>query len=111
MIIIPERFDAVYVFGQVGKAGYYDYKEGKLHDFYINKAGGLASTAKDDDEIYIIKGVSREWISVEEDYKIEAGDFIYVLKEWPLNVWWYVGRVGAVASILGSIAAVVLLFK
>jgi hypothetical protein len=47
----------------------------------------------------------------DDDYKIESGDYIYVLKEIPRNFWFYVGRVSTIADVLGSIATVVLLFK
>lgn len=113
VIIIPEKFEAVYVFGQVGSAGYYKYVPGKDYSYYINKAGGLTGTAKSDDEIFVIKGKSREWLSIESSKKftIEPGDYIYVLKEIPRDMWYYIGRIGTIAGILGSIATIVLLFK
>lgn len=113
IIIIPEKFNAVYVFGQVGKAGYYEYVNDTDYEYYIKVAGGLAGTAKDDDEIYIIKGTSREWIKIDDgkQFEIEPGDYIYVAKEIPRDIWYYIARVGTIAGILGSIATIVLLFK
>ncbi len=113
VIIIPEKFEAVYVFGQVGAAGYYKYSQGKDYSYYINQAGGLTGTAKSDDEIFVIKGKSREWISIDssKDFTIEPGDYIYVLKDIPRDMWYYIGRIGTIAGILGSIATIVLLFK
>lgn len=112
LILIPEKFDAVYVFGQVGKAGYYPYLEGKNYQHYIDMAGGLTITAKSDDEIFLIKAKSREWVSVfDSENKIEPGDFIYVLKEMPRDTWFYISRIATVAGIIGSIATIVLLFK
>ncbi|MGD8778199.1 MAG: SLBB domain-containing protein [Ignavibacteria bacterium] len=111
VIVVPQKLESVYVFGQVGVPGYYQYSEGSDYLYYISQAGGLTETAKDDDDIYVIKGKGRKWISIEEkNYEIEPGDYIYVLKEIPRNIWFYVSRIGTVASILGSIATVVLLF-
>ncbi|HET53682.1 MAG TPA: hypothetical protein ENN33_00520 [Ignavibacteria bacterium] len=112
VVIVPERFEAVYVFGQVGTIGYYKYIKGMGYDYYIQQAGGLTGTAKSDDDIFIIKGTSREWISISEDnYDIEPGDYIYVMKEIPRNIWYYVQRIGTIAGILGSIATLILLFR
>ena len=112
IIIIPEKLEAVYVFGQVASTGYYKYEAGMDYKFYIEKAGGFTSMVKDDDEIFIIKGKNREWVSINnENYKIEPGDYIYVLKKFPRSIWYTVGIIGTIASILGSIATLVLLFK
>lgn len=112
IIIVPQKFETVYVFGQVGIPGYYNFMKDRDFSYYINQAGGLTATAKDEDEIYLIKGKGREWINIDaENYKIEPGDYIYVLKEIPRDVWYYVSRIGTVAGIVGSIATLVLLFK
>ena len=112
VITVPEKFDAVYVFGQVAKTGYYKFEQGKNYKYYIDSAGGLTASAKDDDDIYIIKGNTREWISVEEKgITIEAGDYIYVVKKLRYDMWTYIKRISSVAGILGSIATIILVIQ
>ena len=108
-IFIPEKLDLVYVFGQVKFPGYVNYISGKEMDFYINKAGGIGKTAKE--EIYLIKGKSRAWTLIEEEtsYAIEPGDFIWIPKEIPRNFDYYVNRIVAVSSVVGTLATVILL--
>lgn len=109
VIYIPTKINLVYVYGQVNKAGYLNYLPEKFYDYYLTQAGGIGETASD---IYIIKGQSRSWITA-EDYpntKIEPGDYIWVSKKTPRTFWYHVGQIGTIASILGSIATVILLF-
>jgi polysaccharide export outer membrane protein len=109
VIYIPTKINLVYVYGQVNKAGYLNYSPDKSYDYYITQAGGIGETASD---IYVIKGQSRSWITA-EDYpntKIEPGDYIWVSKKTPRTFWYHVGQVGTIATILGSIATVILLF-
>ena len=111
LIIVPEQFKKVYVFGQISTPGYYDYSEGKSFEYYLEKAGGLPETAKEMEETFIIKGDSRKWISVEDEYKIEAGDFIYVPRDIPRNFGFYLGRVSSIMGIIGTVATLVLLIN
>lgn len=113
LILIPDRFDYVYVFGQVPKAGFVKHKEGKDYKYYIEKAGGKAETAReDDDEIVIVKGKEMNWITKEkEKVKIEPGDYIYVPKEIPRTFWYHFSKVSAVVSVVGSVATLILLLK
>lgn len=108
LIIVPEKNDAVYIFGQVATPGYYKFIPGKKHDYYIQKAGGFTGGAEED-EIFIIKGTSREWISYEDEYSIEPGDYIYIVKDIRRDFWWWVYQAGTIASIIGSIATILLL--
>jgi protein involved in polysaccharide export with SLBB domain len=111
-IIIPDNFNYVYVFGQVAEAGYVNYNENKDYKYYIEKVGGKTETARDDDEIVVIKGNGKNWITEGKDkVSIESGDFIYVPKVIPRTTWNYLSRIGTVAGILGSIATIILLFK
>jgi len=109
VIYIPTKNNLVYVYGQVNKAGYLNYLQDKYYDYYITQAGGIGETASD---IYIIKGQSRSWITAEDypNIKIEPGDYIWVSKKTPRTFWYHVGQIGTIASILGSIATVILLF-
>ena len=111
LILIPAKFDYVYVFGQVPKAGYIKHTPGENYKYYIEKAGGLSETAKDDDKIVVIKGKTLDWISKEkEKINLDAGDYIYVPKSVPRPIDFYLQRYVNVASIVGSVATIILLF-
>lgn len=112
LILVPDKFDYVYVFGQVAKAGYVKYNEGKDYKYYVQKAGGKAETARDDKEIVIVKGKEMNWITDnKEKVSIEPGDFIYVPKEIPRTFWYHFSKVSAVVSVVGSVATLILLLK
>ena len=81
---------------------------GKDYIYYIS-AGGLSELAKDD-EIAVIKGDTREWITVKDHkVKIEPGDFIYVPKNPNVSFDYYVGKLGKYLGIIGSTATIILL--
>lgn len=108
ILLIPQKKKTIYVFGQVPNPGHIDFVEGKDYSYYIEEAGGLGEYA--DDDIMIIKGNSRNWISVEEeDVQIEEGDYIWVPKIHIRSFNYYVYTVSNYVSIIGSIAAIVLL--
>lgn len=111
LILIPQPFDYVYVFGQVSKFGYVKHVEGKDYNYYINKAGGKTEMAREnDDEIVVIKGKGKTWITKEKDkLKLDAGDYVYVPKIIPRNFNFYLSRIGSIAGIIGSVATIVLL--
>lgn len=113
VIIVPKKLEEVYVWGGVAKIGYYKFNENMNVWDYIEEAGGLTDIAYGSDEIYLIKGKSRNWLRVEEydDVIVEAGDYIYAKKEVPQDVQFYITRVAAYASIIGSIATVILLLN
>lgn len=88
------------------------YLKGKDVYYYIEQAGGLGETAKN--EIYIIKGKSRAWIKVDEQTKsdIEPGDFIWVPKKPIRDFDYYIERIGFVGSIVtGIMTTLILIFK
>jgi protein involved in polysaccharide export with SLBB domain len=111
MILIPQPFDYVYVFGQVSKYGFVKHVEGKDYNYYIEKAGGKTEMAReDDDEIVVIKGKGKDWITKEkEKLKLEAGDYVYIPKIIPRNFNYYLSRIGSIASVIGGIATLILL--
>ncbi len=113
VIIIPKKSEDVYVWGGVKQVGNYHYDKNMTIRDYIEKAGGLTEIAYGDDEIYLIKGKSRDWINIDfdSDYNIEAGDYIYVKKEVPQDTEFYITRIAAYAGIIGSIATVILLLN
>lgn len=110
VVLIPEQFNYVYVFGQVPKVGYFPFEKGKSYKHYISKAGGFAEYARDYDEIAIIKGTTQNWIVENKDKsELEPGDFIYVPKEIPRTFGFYLSRIASISSIVGSIATIILL--
>ncbi|MGD0339223.1 MAG: SLBB domain-containing protein [Bacteroidota bacterium] len=111
-IVVPAKFDYVYVFGQVAKVGYIKYAPGKDYTYYIEKTGGLAETARNgEDDIVVIKGKEMNWVTKDiKNVQIESGDYIYVPKKIPVSGWIYLKRIGDVLGIAGSIATIILLF-
>ncbi len=108
VIIIPPLQNSVYVFGQVLRPGHVTFIEGKGYDYYVNEASGLGELAEDD-EIMVIKGGSRAWISpIREEVTIEEGDYIYVPKEDLRTLRSYILEYSVYLSLLASIAAILL---
>ena len=109
---MPSKIDLVYVYGQVNKPAYVKYKKGEDYNFYISEVGGLGETASGD--IYLIKGKTRTWVSADEikekNVEIDPGDYIWVSKKPVRTFWDHVDRASRIASILGGIATVILLF-
>lgn len=112
IIYAPSKIDLVYVYGQVNEPAYVKFEKGKDYNFYISKVGGLGETASGD--IYIIKGKTRSWVSADEikekNIEIEPGDYIWVSKKPVRTFWDHVDRASRIASILGGVATVILLF-
>lgn len=77
VIVVPEKPNNVYVFGQVTKAGFVAYEPGKTMQWYIQRAGGLSVDA-DEDRARIIKARTKLWIEGNDDTIVEAGDEIYI---------------------------------
>jgi uncharacterized RmlC-like cupin family protein len=65
---------------------------------------------EDDDEIVVIKGKGKDWITKEKErLKLEVGDYIYVPKIIPRNFNYYLSRIGSIAGIIGTVATIILL--
>jgi protein involved in polysaccharide export with SLBB domain len=108
VIIIPQKEKVVYVFGQVAEPGRINFVEGKDYTYYINEAGGFGEYA--DDDVMLIKSVSKNWISVSSDNaKIEEGDYIYIPKNPKRSFHYYLGETANYLGIIGSIATIILL--
>ncbi len=108
VIIIPAIQNSIYVFGQVLRPGHVTFIEGKDYKYYVNEASGLGELAEDD-ELMVIKGGSRAWISPHrEDVTIEEGDYIYVPKQSLRTVRSYILEYSVYLSLLASIAAILL---
>ena len=108
IIIVPAIQNSIYVFGQVVRPGYVTFIEGKDYNYYVNEASGLGEFAVEDD-IMVIKGGSRAWISpLKDSVTIEEGDYIYVPKENLRSFKSYVFEYSVYLSLLASIAAILL---
>ena len=107
IIVIPQREDLVYVFGQVRNPGYVEYVPQKSDKYYINKAGGLGERAES--EVKIIKGGSYAWITANSDSKIDPGDFIYVPKNVPKPFEYYLRTIGSISTVVTALATVILI--
>jgi protein involved in polysaccharide export with SLBB domain len=112
VIYVPAKIDLVYVYGQVNEPSYIKYEAGKDYNYYLEKAGGLGETSSGD--VYLIKGKTRTWISTDEiqekNVEVEPGDYIWASKEPVRTFWDHVEQASRIASILGGIATVILLF-
>jgi len=108
-IFIPEKLNLVYVFGQVNSPGYIKYEKGEDVNYYLNLAGGIGKTARE--EIYLIKGKTRGWTLIEEEtkYVIEPGDYIWIPKELRRDFTYYSERILAVSSVVGTLTTIALL--
>lgn len=108
-IFIPPKIDLVYVFGQVNNFGYVKYIPGKNYKYYIEQAGGLGQTAKN--EVYVIKSKSRAWLFANENnqIEIEPGDYIWVPKKPIRDFDYYIERIGFIGSIVTGITTTLIL--
>lgn len=107
VIVVPPYTKTVYVFGQVSNPGHVKYIENKDYLYYIDQAGGIGEYAED--EIMIIKGDSRNWVSALPSVKIDDGDYIFIPKERIRSFQSTIAEWGGYFSIVGSIATVLLL--
>ena len=107
IIIIPEKKNRVYVFGQVANPGFVDLVPGKNYEYYIKEVGGEGDYARGD--VMIIRGSSRKWIDADNDVKIKDGDYIYVPRHLAKSFNYYLKNVSIYFSILASISTIILL--
>jgi protein involved in polysaccharide export with SLBB domain len=109
VIVVPQLRKSVYVFGQVSNPGYIPLVEGKDYEYYVNEAGGMGELAVKD-EVMVIKGGSRFWISpLAQKITLEEGDYIYVPKERLISFRTAVAENAIYVGLITSIATVVLL--
>ena len=109
VIVIPQKEDLVYVFGQVGNPGYVKYIPQKNDKYYVEKAGGLGERAES--EVKIIKGGSYAWVTADKDSKIDPGDFIYVPKSIPKPFDYYFRTIATTVSALATIVLIIIQAK
>ena len=109
VIVVPAIRKSIYVFGQVAKPGYLPLVQGKDFRYYISEAGGMGELALED-EIMVIKGGSRYWISpYEQTVILEEGDYVYVPKVRLRSFRTYAAEYAIYIGMLASIATVILL--
>lgn len=81
VIVIGKNPHQVFVFGQVKKSGFVDFRQNTAIDEYIRQAGGYTDYAEAP-RTKIIKSGSRLWIPAKsetgEQVRLESGDQIYV---------------------------------
>jgi polysaccharide biosynthesis/export protein len=87
IIVVPEKNNQVYVFGQVVNPGYIDFISGMDANGYIMIAGGLSDGAKKRG-IRVIKANSKAWIKPGKTV-IEPGDAIWVPRVQDREIGFY----------------------
>lgn len=107
IIVIPQKQNMVYVFGQVINPGFINYEPTRDWKYYISKVGGLTENAKSESDIQIIKGTGRTWFSIDSGKKVEPGDYLYVPKNLPKSFGDILQQVGAVSSIVATAVTLV----
>ncbi|RJP57682.1 MAG: SLBB domain-containing protein [Melioribacteraceae bacterium] len=109
VIIIPEKQNTVYVFGQIARSGYYNYVPDAEYDFYINLAGGYGEMAQSGDT-RIIKAGTKNWVDP-SDTNIEPGDVIYIPRDMDFEdktfSYWF-SWFAEIVAVAAGIATVIL---
>ncbi len=109
VIIVPEKHNTIYIYGQVANPGYMDIVEGMDYEYYINMAGGFGEMAKEGD-IMVIKGGSKKWVDP-VDVILEPGDAIFVPRERDTNFEYYFEWFSKIVGVVGAVATTILLIK
>ncbi len=108
IIIVPKLNEYVYVYGQVVNPGKIKFSESGDVSYYINHSGGYGEFY--DEEIMLIKGSTKEWISItEKTYKIEPGDYIWVPRVEAKSFLTQVKEVSVYLGVVGNLATIILL--
>lgn len=107
IILVPRKTNAVYVYGQVAKPGYIDYRDDLEYEDYIRIAGNYTVMASDGDT-KIIKAGSNNWLDP-DDTKLEPGDSIFVPREKDRDFEYYFGWFSRIVGVLGGIATIIIL--
>lgn len=109
IIYINDNKNVIYVYGQVNKEGYVQYKKGANADYYIEKAGGY-SLAADEGATRIVKFHTRGYYKPDE-IEIENGDFIYVPKYDQKTFTEVISLVAQIASVVLGVLTTYILIK
>lgn len=105
VILIPEKTDLIYIYGQVASAGYYKFEKEKSVLDYIKMAGGIGENAQGENNIVVIKAKTYQWqtLGENENLIVEPGDHIWIPKSPPRTIAYYVKNIGTTISALGTL--------
>ena len=103
-IVIPRRYQTIYVFGQVAEPGHIQYVSGRDPKYYVSKAGGFTDRANTG-HLTIIKAKTKQWLSP-DDTKLEEGDYIWVPTEPDRPFSYYMTIASQAATVLSVIIGV-----
>jgi protein involved in polysaccharide export with SLBB domain len=106
-IIIPQKINAVYVFGEVRNPGYVAFSSGKTIDYFISLAGGLTGSAETGD-IRVVKASTKQWLLPGET-TIEEGDYIWIPRTPFRSYSYYLSIYSQVFGIIATAMSLVLL--
>lgn len=104
IVVVQPTPDRVYVYGQVMRPGYVPFTPNKRLRWYVDRAGGYATGARDD-RARIIKGKSMVWVEDDDNVFVEPGDEVYVPRPPDIPVGTELQTYAIVASIASSVVA------
>lgn len=105
-VVIPQRPDRVYVYGQVANPGYVGFEQKKNLLWYIERAGGFATGARPG-RARIIKGRTKVWVEADDNVHVEPGDEVYVPRAPDVPAGTEIQYYAVIAGVLSSLAAMV----
>ncbi|MCU0331718.1 MAG: SLBB domain-containing protein [Candidatus Kapabacteria bacterium] len=105
-VVIPQRPDRVYVYGQVANPGYVGFEQKKNLRWYIERAGGFATGARPG-RARIIKGRTKVWVEADDEVHVEPGDEVYVPRAPDVPAGTEIQYYAVIAGVLSSLAAMV----
>lgn len=104
IVVVQPTPDRVYVYGQVMRPGYVPFTPNKRLRWYVDRAGGYATGARDD-RARIIKGKSKVWVEDDDNVFVEPGDEVYVPRPPDVPIGTELQTYAIVASIASSVVA------
>lgn len=75
-LVVPRDMRTVYVYGQVNRPGYVEYRDDADASYYLEATGGFTKSS-DPKRVYLIRAGSLAWSDARTS-AIESGDMIYV---------------------------------
>jgi protein involved in polysaccharide export with SLBB domain len=104
IIYIASNLHSVLVQGQVANPGYIAYVPGAGYQHYIDKAGGYAELAIED-EVKVIKKGTLEWKDPEKTV-VESGDQIWVPKKQKKDFGYYFAFIRDASQIAAALVSI-----